>query len=224
MRNIRNTKADHASHSQRGLAAPVVAFIFLLIALSARAADITVTTTADVVNGDVTNPTALMTNPGPDGISLREAILAANNALGPHTITFADELAGQTIAISSQLIVTQNGIALTGLSTLEGQPNISIDASNNCPECEGPHTFLPAATALEKEAVQHAVSVKYKNIQINILRPEYLTAIFLRVYRLKDREKIVRLLEQTEIDKKLLSDILARYDLKEKFKNFTGER
>jgi hypothetical protein len=83
---------------------------------------------------------------------------------------------------------------------------------------------LPAATELEKEAVQHAIAVTYKNIQVNVLRPEYLIAIFLRVFRLKDREKIVRLLEQAEIDQNLLSDILTRHGLKEKFENFTGER
>ncbi len=87
-----------------------------------------------------------------------------------------------------------------------------------------PIQFLPAATALEKEAVQQAVPVKYKNIQINILRPEYLIAIFLHVFRLKDREKIVRLLEQTAIDEKLLSGILTRHGLKEKLENFKGER
>lgn len=89
---------------------------------------------------------------------------------------------------------------------------------------ETPIQFIPAATALEKEAVRHAVPVKYKDIQVNILRPEYLIAIFLRVFRLKDREKIVRLLEQTKIDEKLLSDILTRHGLKEKFENFRGER
>jgi predicted nucleotidyltransferase len=88
---------------------------------------------------------------------------------------------------------------------------------------ETPIQFLPAATALEKEAVQHATPVKYKNIQVNILRPEYLIAIFLHVFRLKDREKIIRLLEQSEINKKLLSDILSRHGLKGKFENFIGE-
>ena len=89
---------------------------------------------------------------------------------------------------------------------------------------ETPIQFLPAATALEKEAVKHSVSVRYKNIQVRILRPEYLIAIFLCVFRLKDREKIVRLLEQTEMDKKLLSDILTRHGLKEKFEKFASER
>jgi len=41
---------------------------------------------------------------------------------------------------------------------------------------------------------------------------------------LKDRKKIVRLLEQTEIDEKLLSDILTRHGLKEKFEDFRGEQ
>lgn len=86
-----------------------------------------------------------------------------------------------------------------------------------------PIQFLPAATELEKEAVKHAVPVRYKNIQVKILRPEYLIAIFLHVFRLKDREKIVRLLEQTEIDKELLWDILTRHGLTQKFENFIGE-
>ncbi len=89
---------------------------------------------------------------------------------------------------------------------------------------ETPIHFLPAATALEKEAVQHATPVKYKTIKVNILRPEYLIAIFLHVFRLKDREKIARLLEQTEINKKLLTDILSRHSLKDKFGKFIGEQ
>lgn len=89
---------------------------------------------------------------------------------------------------------------------------------------ETPIQFIPAATALEKEAVQNAVAVKYKNVKVNILRPEYLIAIFLSVYRLKDREKIVKLIEQTKIDRKLLTEILLRHGLKEKFENFRGER
>lgn len=89
---------------------------------------------------------------------------------------------------------------------------------------ETPIQFIPGATALETEAVQNAVVVSYKNVKVNILRPEYLIAIFLSVYRLKDREKIVKLIEQTKIDRKLLNEILLRYDLKEKFENFRGER
>lgn len=92
--------------------------------------DISVTSTTDVVNGDVSSISALIANPGPDGISLREAVLAVNNAIGPHTITFAATLAGQTINITSPLFITRDGITLTGLSTPDGQPSITLDAVN----------------------------------------------------------------------------------------------
>lgn len=89
---------------------------------------------------------------------------------------------------------------------------------------ETPIQFLPATTELEREAVQHAVSVPYKGSKVKILRPEYLIAIALCVFRLKDREKIVKLLEQAKIDKTLLADILKRHGLKKKFKSFQGAR
>jgi hypothetical protein len=48
---------------------------------------LTVSTTADVVNGTTTSIANLVANPGPDGISLREAITAANNTAETNTIT-----------------------------------------------------------------------------------------------------------------------------------------
>ena len=47
---------------------------------------ITVTTIADAVNGDTSSFDALILNDGGDGISLREAIIAANNQTGADTI------------------------------------------------------------------------------------------------------------------------------------------
>lgn len=82
---------------------------------------------------------------------------------------------------------------------------------------ETPIQFIPATTALEKEAVKHAISVRYKSAKVKIMRPEHLIAIFLRVFRLKDREKIVKLLSQTKIDKHRLRDILTRHGLKKKY-------
>jgi hypothetical protein len=83
-----------------------------------------------------------------------------------------------------------------------------------------PIQFIPAATVLEKEAVEKAISVKYKNIGVKILRPEYLVAIFLEVFRAKDRNKLIKLLDQAKIDKTLLMDILARHNLDKKFDDF----
>ena len=83
-----------------------------------------------------------------------------------------------------------------------------------------PIQFIPATTELEKEAVENAIDIDYRGSYIKILTPEYLIAIFLQVFRDKDKFKIMKLLEQTKIDKRLLQDILSRYNLKEKFDKF----
>lgn len=85
---------------------------------------------------------------------------------------------------------------------------------------ETPVQFLPTATELEEEAVKNAVEIVYKNIKLKILTPEYLIAIFLKVYRLKDKIKIKKLLDETEIDKNLLMEILTKHNLKERFHDF----
>ncbi|MEO0129934.1 MAG: hypothetical protein ABIL02_06820 [candidate division WOR-3 bacterium] len=83
-----------------------------------------------------------------------------------------------------------------------------------------PIQFIPATDELEKEAIENAILVKYKKIEVKIFRPEYLIAIFLKVYRPKDREKLIKLLDQTKIDKRFLSNILRKYKLNNKFSDF----
>ena len=82
-------------------------------------ATVTVTSNADLVDGNVTSIPALLAFPGPvdPGISLREAIVAANNTLGADNILFAPGLSGATHTLSSigQLVITDE---------------LTIDASN----------------------------------------------------------------------------------------------
>ena len=85
---------------------------------------------------------------------------------------------------------------------------------------ETPIQFIPAATDLEKEAIENAILVKYNNLEIKILKPEYLIAIFVKVYRPKDKVKLIKLIDQTKIDKPFLQDILQRYGLDKKFNEF----
>jgi len=104
-----------------------------------------VATTDDVVNGDTSSPCALIANPGADGISLREALLAANNATGSGTITiaFTPALAGATIALTERFApITRSQITLTGLAN-NGQPNITINASGAANP--GPLLFIAAS-------------------------------------------------------------------------------
>ena len=90
----------------------------------------------DVVNGNTSSPCALIANNGGDGISLREAILAAGNATGSGniTITFASSLAGQTITPSSSngccYTITRDSVTIAGLTGADGAPAITVDATN----------------------------------------------------------------------------------------------
>lgn len=58
---------------------------------------ITVGTNNDEINGSVSSVSALLSNPGPDGIALREVIEATNNDPGEYTINFSPSLDGSTI-------------------------------------------------------------------------------------------------------------------------------
>ncbi|MBI3934320.1 MAG: hypothetical protein HY316_06480 [Acidobacteria bacterium] len=93
-----------------------------------EAAGILVNTTSVATNGDVSSPTALEANPGPDSISLPEAVAAANNAVEPQTITFANDLAGKTISLAFPLVLTRDGTTLTGLTGPDGHPDLTVDA------------------------------------------------------------------------------------------------
>jgi hypothetical protein len=99
----------------------------------------------DVVNGNTSTPGTLLLRPGRDGISLREAILAANGAPGPHEITFAPQLAGLRIALTSPLPpITRARITLTGLLTASGRPDLTIDGRAG--GSSGPTLFVAASS------------------------------------------------------------------------------
>ena len=125
-----------------------------------------VATTADVVNGNTTSPCALIANSGADGISLREALLAANNATGSGTvtITFASALAGQTITLTERFApITRSQITLAGL-TSNGQPNVSINASGA--SNPGPILFIVASSFTMSGMSFSSIPVNFSGLQI----------------------------------------------------------
>jgi hypothetical protein len=88
---------------------------------------------------------ALLANPGPDGtISLREALLAANNTGGTDviTITFAQALAGQSIFPQHTMFILRDGITILGFVDNTHQPAVTIDAS----QLIDPYVLLEAAS------------------------------------------------------------------------------
>jgi hypothetical protein len=70
---------------------------------------VSVTNGTDAVNGDTRNIADLIADPGSDGISLREAVTAANNTFGPVTITFDPTV----FATASTIKLTAGQLALT---------------------------------------------------------------------------------------------------------------
>jgi hypothetical protein len=71
-----------------------------------------------------------------------------------------------------------------------------------------------------EEAVQQAREVDYEKIPTRVLSPEYLAAICVQTGRDKDRERIRILRDQAKLDVPKLSEILRRYKLDEKWKQW----
>ena len=75
-----------------------------------------------------------------------------------------------------------------------------------------PVQFL-AEAGLTEEAVRQARRIEYEGVPAKVFRAEYIIAIAASVGRHKDLARIEQLLEQTEIDRTLLDDILRRHKL-----------
>ena len=80
--------------------------------------------------------------------------------------------------------------------------------------------IIPVYNDLVKEGVINAEKKKYGKIITRVLGPEYMIAIMLQTFRPKDRDRLIRFLEETEIDDNRLDDILSRFNLKNNFEAF----
>jgi hypothetical protein len=80
--------------------------------------------------------------------------------------------------------------------------------------CRGfPVQFL-AASALTEEAVRGAECIDYEGTPAKVFCPEYIVAIAASVGRPKDKARIEQMLQQTELDKTKLENILRQHKLK----------
>lgn len=83
-----------------------------------------------------------------------------------------------------------------------------------------PVQFIPVYNELVREAVQNSAEVKYGRIKTKVMGLEYLVAVMLHTYRAKDRERIIKIFEETEVDINFLRKILKRHNLYDKFTRF----
>lgn len=92
---------------------------------------ITVTTASDATDGDTSSVEQLLASPGPDGISLREAISATNSDPSRYRIGFAPSMAGARIMVGSQTgrslpPLAGGGVAIDGDIDRDGHPDVTI--------------------------------------------------------------------------------------------------
>jgi hypothetical protein len=76
-----------------------------------------------------------------------------------------------------------------------------------------PVQFL-AASGLTEEAVREAEGIEFEGVPAKIFRAEHLVAIAASVGRQKDKARIEQLLQQSDLDKTELENILRRHKLK----------
>jgi hypothetical protein len=81
-----------------------------------------------------------------------------------------------------------------------------------------PVQFIPAYNALVREAVTRATTLRYREAEAKVVRAEYLAAIALQTGRAKDRERVIRLLEEADIDRAVLDKVLEEHGLTEKLR------
>jgi uncharacterized protein (TIGR03437 family) len=96
---------------------------------------ITVTNATVAVNGDTSSVAALIANPGPDGISLLEAIMATNSDPGTWVIQFAPALKGSTIVVDSApggilAGLVGGNVTIDGDIDGDGQPDITLSTQS----------------------------------------------------------------------------------------------
>lgn len=83
-----------------------------------------------------------------------------------------------------------------------------------------PVQFIPVYNDLVEDAVSDSMEKRYGETVTRVVRPEYLLAIMLQTLRNKDKDRILKFIEEAEMSESMLEDIMEKYDLKKTFDGF----
>lgn len=79
-----------------------------------------------------------------------------------------------------------------------------------------PVQVIPAHNKLAEEAITSAASLDFEGQPVRVIRPEYLVALYLEpsARTHKRLERVAALLEEGNVDRALLEELLRRYELR----------
>lgn len=86
-----------------------------------------------------------------------------------------------------------------------------------------PVQFIPTYNDLVSDAVSNAVEQRYGNTVTRVLSAEYLIAIMLQTYRAKDKDRLVKFMDEADISMTVLNSILEKHHLTDTFERFRRE-
>jgi hypothetical protein len=83
-----------------------------------------------------------------------------------------------------------------------------------------PVQFIPVYDNLVNEAVLNSAKETYESTETYVLKPEYLLVIMLQTNRPKDRNRIIKILDEAGISQRILKKILRKHNLQTAYSDF----
>ena len=142
-------------------AAFILTLVFITILGSVNAQSVTVNTTIDENNGNTTSIAALISTPGGAGISIREAVLAANNEPSGSTVNITIPAGNYSITIAGVDNTGQLGDIDVLVAAVAGNKTVNIIGA-------GAATTIITGLAGERIFEVHANSVAGSSIAFSI--------------------------------------------------------
>ena len=165
----------------------------------------------------------MATNPSPDNLPLAEVLHAANGLVSAELIE-GWALGGALAAIYYVEPFTTYDADIffipmdKGLTA--GIPAIYAHLQSQGWQVEREHLLVRgfpvqflAASGLTEEAVREAERIDYEGVPARVFRAEHIIAIAASVGRAKDKARIEQLLQQADVDKTYLAEVLQRHKL-----------